>query len=40
MAGDRKGKGKAVEQPKKKRTREQRDWDRALRVPDTQGQPQ
>jgi hypothetical protein len=40
MTGDKKGKGKAVEKPKRKRTREQREWDHTLAVPDTQGQPQ
>ncbi|RLM69156.1 hypothetical protein C2845_PM17G08820 [Panicum miliaceum] len=40
MGRDKKGKGKAVVQPAKKRTCEQRDWDRVLAVPDTQGQPQ
>ncbi|RLN41297.1 hypothetical protein C2845_PM01G38850 [Panicum miliaceum] len=39
LAGDKKGKGKAVEKPTRKRTRGQREWDRALAVPDTQGQP-
>jgi hypothetical protein len=32
-------KGKAVAQPKKK-TRQQKEWERVLAVPDTQGQPQ
>jgi hypothetical protein len=40
MTGDKKGKGKAVEKPKRKRTHEERESDRALAVPDTQGQPQ
>jgi hypothetical protein len=39
MAGDKR-KGKAVGEPKKKKTREQKEWKRVLAVPDTQGQPQ
>jgi hypothetical protein len=38
MAGDKR-KGKAVAEPKKK-TRQQKEWERVLAVPDTQGQPQ
>jgi hypothetical protein len=38
MAGDKR-KGKAVAKPKKK-TRRQKEWERVLAVPDTQGQPQ
>jgi hypothetical protein len=38
MAGDKR-KGKAVAEPKKK-TRQQKEWERVLTVPDTQGQPQ
>jgi hypothetical protein len=38
MAGDKR-KGKAVAEPKKK-TRQQKEWERVLVVPDTQGQPQ
>jgi hypothetical protein len=38
MAGDKR-KGKAVAEPKKK-TRQEKEWDRVLSVPDTQGQPQ
>jgi hypothetical protein len=38
MAGDKR-KGKAVAEPKKK-TRQEKEWDRVLLVPDTQGQPQ
>jgi hypothetical protein len=37
MAGDKR-KGKVVDEPKKK-TR-QKEWERVLAVPDTQGQPQ
>jgi hypothetical protein len=33
-----KRKGKAVAEPKK--TRQEKEWDRVLSVPDTQGQPQ
>jgi hypothetical protein len=39
MAGDKR-KGKAVAEPKKKKTRQQKEWERVLVVPDTQGQPQ
>jgi hypothetical protein len=39
MAGDKR-KGKAVAEPKKKKTRHEKVWDRVLSVPDTQGQPQ
>jgi hypothetical protein len=39
MAGDKR-KGKAVAEPKKKKTRQEKEWDRVLAVPDTQGQPQ
>jgi hypothetical protein len=39
MAGDKR-KGKAVAEPKKKKTRQEKEWDRVLTVPDTQGQPQ
>jgi hypothetical protein len=40
MAGDKR-KGKAVTEPKKKKkSRQQKEWDRVLAVPDTQGQPQ
>jgi hypothetical protein len=39
MAGDKR-KGKAVAEPKKKKTRQEKEWDRVLLVPDTQGQPQ
>jgi hypothetical protein len=39
MAGDKR-KGKAVAEPKKKKTQQQKEWDRVLSVPDTQGQPQ
>jgi hypothetical protein len=39
MAGDKR-KGKAVAEPKKKKTRQQKEWERVLAVPDTQGQPQ
>jgi hypothetical protein len=39
MAGDKR-KGKAVAEPKKKKTRKQKEWERVLAVPDTQGQPQ
>jgi hypothetical protein len=38
MAGDKR-KGKATAEPKKK-TRQEKEWDRVLSVPDTQGQPQ
>jgi hypothetical protein len=39
MAGDKR-KGKAVAEPKKKKTRQEKEWDRVLSVLDTQGQPQ
>jgi hypothetical protein len=39
MAGDKR-KGKAVAEPKKKKTRQEKEWDRVLLVPDTHGQPQ
>jgi hypothetical protein len=39
MAGDKR-KGKAVAEPKKKKTRQEKEWDRVLAVPDIQGQPQ
>jgi hypothetical protein len=38
MAGDKR-KGKAVVEPKKKKRRQQKEWDRVLIVPDTQGHP-
>jgi hypothetical protein len=40
MESDKK-KGKAVAEPKKKKkkSRRQKEWDRVLAVPDTQGQP-
>jgi hypothetical protein len=38
MAGDKR-KGKAVAEPKKKKTGQQKEWERVLAVPDTQGQP-
>jgi hypothetical protein len=38
MASDKR-KGKAVAKPKKK-TRQEKEWDRVLSVPDTQGQSQ
>jgi hypothetical protein len=38
MAGDKR-KGKAVAEQKKK-SRQQKEWDRVLAVPDTQGHPQ
>jgi hypothetical protein len=37
MAGDKR-KGKVVAEPKKK-TRQEKEWDRVLPMPDTQGQP-
>lgn len=40
MARDKKGKGKVVAKPSRKRTREECEWDRVLAVPDKQGQPQ
>jgi hypothetical protein len=39
MAGDKR-KGKAVAEPKKKKSKQQKEWERVLAVPDTQGQPQ
>jgi hypothetical protein len=39
MVGDKR-KGKAVAEPKKKKTRQQKEWERVLAVPDTQGQSQ
>jgi hypothetical protein len=39
MAGDKRM-GKAVAEPKKKKSRQQKEWERVLVVPDTQGQPQ
>jgi hypothetical protein len=39
MAGDKR-KGKAVAEPKKKKTRQHKEWERVLAMPDTQGQPQ
>jgi hypothetical protein len=39
MPGDKR-KGKALAEPKKKKTRHQKEWERMLAVPDTQGQPQ
>jgi hypothetical protein len=39
MAGDKR-KGKAVAELKKKKTRQEKEWDRVLLVPDTHGQPQ
>jgi hypothetical protein len=39
MTGDKR-KGKAVAEPKKKKSRQQKKWDRVLAVSDTQGQPQ
>jgi hypothetical protein len=39
MAGDKR-KGKAVDESKRKKSRQQKEWDRVLAVPDTQGQPQ
>ena len=40
MAGDKKGKGKAVVEPKKKRSRDEREWDRAHAAADAADQPQ
>ena len=41
MAGEKKGKGKVVEQPKKKkRSREEREWDRAIAAAEAQDRPQ
>jgi hypothetical protein len=39
MAGDKR-KGKAVAEQQKKKTRQEKEWDHVLSVPDTQGQPQ
>jgi hypothetical protein len=39
MAGDKR-KGKAVAETKKKKTRQEKEWERVLVVPDTQIQPQ
>jgi hypothetical protein len=39
MAGNKR-KGKAAAVPKKKKTRQKKEWDRVLSVPDTQGQSQ
>jgi DNA primase len=39
MAGDKR-KGKAVAEPKKKKTKQQKEWERVLAVPYTQGQHQ
>jgi hypothetical protein len=39
MAGDKR-KGKAVAEPKNKKTRQEKQWERVLAAPDTQGQPQ
>ena len=39
MAGDKKGKGKAVVEAKKKRSRDEREWDRAHAVVDAADQP-
>jgi hypothetical protein len=39
MVGDKR-KGKAVAEQKKKKSRQQKEWERVLAVPDTQGQPQ
>jgi hypothetical protein len=39
MAGDKR-KSKAVSEPKRKKSRQQKEWERVLAVPDTQGQPQ
>ena len=40
MAGDKKGKGKAVVVTKKKRSRDEREWDRELAAADAADQPQ
>jgi hypothetical protein len=37
MAGDKRN-GKAATEPKKKKTRQEKEWERVLAVPDTQGQ--
>jgi hypothetical protein len=39
MAGDKRKGNKAVAEQKKKKTRQQKEWERVLVVPDTQGQP-
>jgi hypothetical protein len=39
MAGDKR-KGKVVAEPKKKKTRQEKEWDHVLSMLDTQGQPQ
>jgi hypothetical protein len=39
MAGDKR-KGKVVAEPKKKKTRQEKEWERVLAVPNTQGQSQ
>jgi hypothetical protein len=39
MVGDKR-KGKAVAEQKKKKSRQQKEWERVLAVPDTKGQPQ
>jgi hypothetical protein len=39
MASDKR-KGEAVAEPNKKKTRQEKEWERVLVVPDTQGQPQ
>jgi len=40
MAGDEKGKDKAVVEAKKKRSRDEREWDRAHAAADVANQPQ
>ena len=40
MAGDKKGKGKAVVEPKKKRSRDECEWARALAATDAEDHPQ
>ena len=39
MVGDKKGKGKVVVEAKKKRSRDEREWDQALAVADAADQP-
>jgi hypothetical protein len=39
MAGDKR-KGKEVAEQKKKKSKQQKEWERVLAVPDTQGKPQ
>jgi hypothetical protein len=39
MAGDKR-KGKVVAEPKKKKTLQEKEWDRVFSVLDTHGQPQ